>query len=64
MDDRSKIFHDAGLGVYYYRQLESGLLDGDYIYGGVSIPQVVGLNLSFKDDNGEFFTQRIQHVYV
>ncbi len=63
MDDQSKLFPDAGLGVYYYRQLESGFLSGDYVYGGISIPQVVGLNLKFKDDSGEFYTQRIQHVY-
>jgi type IX secretion system PorP/SprF family membrane protein len=62
-DNQSKIFPDFGLGAYFYRQLDGGFLDGNHVYAGVSIPQVFGLNLEFKDDTGEFSTQRIQHFY-
>ena len=63
MDDQARIFPDAGLGVYFYRQLESGIFSGDYAYAGISVPQVVGLDLEFRDDEGEFFIERVQHVY-
>ena len=62
--DQSQIFPDIGVGIYYYRQLESGFLRDDYIYGGVSVPQVIGLELTFRGDEGEFFTQRLQHFYA
>jgi type IX secretion system PorP/SprF family membrane protein len=62
-DDQSRIYPDFGLGVYYYRQLESGFLDGDHVYVGASVPQVFGLNLQFKDDTGDFTTERVQHFY-
>ncbi len=63
MEDQSKIFPDVGLGVYFYKTLEGGLLADDLFYSGISIPQVFGLNLDFKDENGDFATQRIQHFY-
>ncbi len=62
-DDQSKVFPDVGLGVYYYRQMESGFLDGDHVYAGFSVPQVFGLDLEFEDEDGKFNTQRIQHYY-
>ena len=37
--------------------------DGDYYYIGASVPQVVGLDYTFKTENGEFLTKRIQHFY-
>ncbi|MFK7773375.1 MAG: PorP/SprF family type IX secretion system membrane protein [Saprospiraceae bacterium] len=63
MEDQSKIFPDVGLGVYFYRTIESGFLSDDLFYSGISVPQVFGLNLNFKDENGDFTTQRIQHFY-
>jgi len=63
-EDQSQIFPDVGLGAYYYKTLEGGgRLDGDIFYGGVSIPQVFGLNLNYTNENGEFNTQRVQHFY-
>ena len=61
--DQQKIFPDAGLGAYYYKQLYSGNGNNDYFYSGVSIPQLFGLNLQFKDADGQFATRRIQHFY-
>lgn len=60
----SQWFPDAGLGVFGYTTLETGILEDDLIYGGISIPQVIGLDLSFGTENGEFSTQRIQHIYA
>ncbi len=63
-DDQSKIFPDVGVGVFAYQQLDGGgFFDGDYLYGGVSVPQAIGLDLTFKDANGEFYTKRVQHFY-
>ncbi len=64
-DNQAKIFPDFGLGAYFYRQLDGGgFLDGNHVYAGVSIPQVFGLNLQFKDDTGEFSIERVQHFYA
>jgi len=62
-EDQSRVYPDFGLGVYYYRQVERGFLDGDHYYAGVSVPQIFGLNLEFKDESGEFSMQRVQHFY-
>jgi type IX secretion system PorP/SprF family membrane protein len=64
VDDQTKIFPDVGLGVFAYKQFERGFFDGDYVYGGISVPQVMGLDLTFKDDDGEFSTRRVQHFYA
>lgn len=64
VDDQQKIFPDVGLGVFAYKQFEKGFFDGDYVYGGISVPQVMGLDLRFKDDDGEFSTRRVQHYYA
>ncbi len=62
-DDQGKIYPDVGLGIYAYQRLDGGFLDEDVVYGGVSVPQVIGLDLAFEADNGEFYTKRVQHFY-
>ncbi len=57
--DQAQLFPDVGLGVYYYQMVG----DGDFFYTGVSVPQVIGLDLTFQDENGEFYTKRVQHFY-
>jgi len=57
--DQAQLFPDVGLGLYYYQMVG----DGDFFYTGVSVPQVIGLDLTFQDENGEFFTKRVQHFY-
>ncbi len=57
--DQAQLFPDVGLGIYYYQLVG----DGNFFYTGLSIPQVIGLDLTFQDENGEFFTKRIQHFY-
>jgi type IX secretion system PorP/SprF family membrane protein len=62
-DDQSKIYPDVGLGVFAYQQVDGGFFNNDYVYGGISVPQVIGLDLTYKNENGEFTTQRVQHFY-
>jgi len=57
--NQSQLFPDVGVGVYYYQ----ATANDDYFYAGVSVPQVVGLDLTFKNDAGEFLTKRVQHFY-
>ncbi len=64
VEDQHKIYPDVGLGVFAYKQLERGAFDGDYVYGGISIPQIMGLDLQFKEDDGEFSVKRVQHYYA
>jgi type IX secretion system PorP/SprF family membrane protein len=58
---QSQLFPDVGVGVYYYQVLDNR--SEDMFYAGISVPQVIGLDLTFQDDNGEFFVQRVQHFY-
>jgi len=62
-EDQSKIFPDVGVGVYFYKRMEGGFFDGDNFYAGLSIPQTLGLNLDYTNENGAFSTKRIQHFY-
>ncbi len=62
MNSQTEIFPDVGAGIYFYQML-SGAMDGDMFYAGVSVPQVAGIDLTFKNDDGEFAVQRIQHFY-
>lgn len=61
--NQTQIFPDVGVGIYFYNMISGGGLDGDFFYAGVSIPQVVGLDLTFQSEDGEFFTKRVQHFY-
>jgi len=63
-DNQSKLFPDVGLGVYYYRLLDDGWFDGDYVFGGISIPQVMGLDVDYNDLTGDISLKRIQHFYA
>ncbi len=63
MDNQSKLFPDVGVGIYYYQYIDNGFLDDSHVYGGISIPQVVGLDLEFATESGSFNTKRIQHFY-
>ena len=52
-------YPDFGVGVYFYQTVGKR----DYFYAGVSVPQVAGLDLTFKNDNGDFTLKRVQHYY-
>ena len=59
--NNAQFFPDVGLGLFFYTS--TGRFGNDYLYGGVSVPQVIGLDLTFTNDEGEFTTQRVQHFY-
>ena len=64
-DNQMQIFPDVGFGIYYYKKLSGGgLLEEDYVYAGVSIPQTIGLDTEFQDETGNFSLKRIQHFYA
>ena len=64
LNNQSKVFPDVGLGAFAYHRLSQGWLEDAVVYGGLSIPQVMGLNLDFSDATGEVSTKRIQHFYA
>lgn len=55
----SQLHPDVGVGVFLYQVLGSG----NMLYGGISVPQILGLDLAFTDENGEFGVKRVQHFY-
>ena len=55
----SQLHPDVGVGVFFYQVVG----DGNMFYGGISVPQVLGFDLSFKNDIGEFAIKRTQHFY-
>lgn len=57
-NNNKQISPDAGIGIFAYNSM------GDNrFYGGISIPQVLGLDLTFKTPNSQFNTQRVRHFY-
>jgi type IX secretion system PorP/SprF family membrane protein len=63
-DDQRKLYPDVGFGLFGYKMLDGGAFNNDYIYGGISVPQVMGLDLTFKNESGDFYTRRTQHLYA
>jgi type IX secretion system PorP/SprF family membrane protein len=50
----SRLAPDAGLGVFYYT---------NKFYAGISVPQVLGLNLRLNGNDGRSNLRRIPHLY-
>ena len=42
--DRTQFYPDLSIGAFWYQRLD-GTADEDYIYAGVSVPQIMGLDL-------------------
>ena len=59
--NNAQFFPDVGLGIMYY--LTVGKTYDNILYGGISVPQVIGLDLTFQNDEGEFSTKRVPHFY-
>lgn len=59
-DRTNKFYPDVGVGVNFYKLLNNG----DYVALGLSVPQVFGLNLTFKNNLDEFDITRTQHYYM
>lgn len=58
--DQSQGHPDIGAGLFAYSLVN----DEHMIYGGVSVPQLLGLDLTFQNDNGEFDISRLRHYYA
>ena len=50
---------DVGVGIFAYKRLRDAL-----VYGGISAPQALGLELQFEGDDGAFTTRRVRHYYA
>lgn len=61
--DQNQLFPDIGLGVFFYRAVGNGYGPGNYFYTGLSVPQVFGLDFTFQNDQGSFYSKRVQHIY-
>ena len=60
--DYGQFFPDVGVGALFYTSV--GRFNDNYFYAGVSVPQALGLDLTFTTDSGDFNTQRVQHFYA
>ncbi len=63
--DQSQLHPDVGVGIFFYNTITKRNRNRDDIfYAGVSIPQLLGLDLTFTDEaTGDFFVQRARHYY-
>jgi len=57
----NKLYPDIGFGVAFYKRLHK---NDDLVFGGLSVPQILGLNLAFRNDENNFDLKRTQHYYA
>jgi type IX secretion system PorP/SprF family membrane protein len=50
----TKVFPDASFGVYYKYK--------DLVYAGLSVPQIMGLNIDYQSPNGSAAIKTVQHL--
>ena len=63
--NQQQLYPDIGVGVFVYRQLDGGgFLDGDKAYFGLSVPQILGLDVSFKNIEGQYALERNPHYFA
>lgn len=60
VENVTTLYPDIGLGIYGYKALTD---HNNYVYAGVSIPQVFAPDLRFRNQNGDFNLQRVRHYY-
>ncbi len=56
----STIYPDVGIGASIYKLLPND----DFVSFGISVPQVFGLNTSFRNEDRAFDVKRTQHYYA
>ncbi len=61
--NQTQWFPDVGLGLFYYKMLDGPGFNGNVFYAGFSVPQLLGLDITFQQDDGSFALQRIPHFY-
>ena len=52
----SKIFPDASFGIYYKWR--------NNFYAGVSVPQIMGLNINYRGNDGTAMIKKMQHLNI
>ncbi|PHI21116.1 hypothetical protein CEQ90_03580 [Lewinellaceae bacterium SD302] len=60
MVNQSQSHPDVGFGIYYYAMD----YNDNMFYAGLSVPQVLGFDVTFQDEEGEYSVQRLQHAYA
>ncbi len=61
-EDRTKMYPDLSIGAFWYQRF--GDFSDDYVYAGVSVPQIMGLDLSLANADKALQYQRIPHYYA
>jgi type IX secretion system PorP/SprF family membrane protein len=61
-EDLTKIYPDVSIGAFWYQHV--GDFSTDYVYAGISVPQMMGLDLSVADISKTLHYQRVQHYYA
>ncbi len=61
---KSKIVPAVGIGIAYFKQIQKGTLKGDNIYAGISMPQLLELDIEFKDAQNDYALDRVRHVFL
>jgi len=56
----NKIFPDAGIGAYAYTTFDNS----HQLFGGVSIPQVMGLDVNFRNEDNSLSVRRERHYFA
>ncbi len=64
MLDQFKLHPDVGVGLFYYYRMDGRrAFRGDVLYIGLSVPQILGLNVEFGEGDEVLAVDRIQHYY-
>lgn len=59
-NDLTSFRPDVGLGIYFYKQFRKSILKGDNLYGGFSIPQILGM----QAHQNENLVETQQHFFA
>lgn len=62
-EDRTKMYPDLSIGAFWYQKVGEFSSD-DYVYAGLSVPQMMGLDLSIVDVSKTLQYKRVQHYYA
>ena len=65
LNTKRATYPDVGFGGSWYKKMNGGFLDDGYVWGGVSVPQLVTSNATFENGGaGEFSFNKLPHVVV
>ncbi len=61
-EDRTTVYPDISIGAFWYQK--TGDFSDDYVYAGVSVPQMIGLDLNIADVDKKLQYERVRHYYA